>query len=54
MENCTVTKCALWPIRPVTLEKTLATRKNRQETDATLDALVDGLEDEDEATEILK
>ena len=46
VELCTVRACALWEVRPITMETMLARRKAKG--DVNLDALVDGLEDEDE------
>lgn len=45
-ENCTVRTCALWEVRPITMETMLARRKAKG--DVNLDALVDSLEDESE------
>lgn len=44
-EDCTVRTCPLWKSRPVTMETTLARRKDKS-VDADLDAIVDGLDDE--------
>ena len=45
VENCTSEKtCPLWPHRPVTTETVLLRRKDKLD----LNAIVDGLEDEDE------
>lgn len=52
VEECNVRSCALWEVRPITMETMLARRKAKGSADVNLDALVDGLEDEadDEAT----
>ena len=50
VELCTSEKsCALWPYRPITMATTLTNRKGvGVTTELDLDALVDGLEDEEE------
>ena len=45
-ENCTVVSCALWPVRPVTMESLLAARKDKK---GEMDALIAGLEDEEDS-----
>ena len=46
VENCKSEKtCALWPYRPITTETLRLQRKGK--TDADIDAIVDGLEDEE-------
>jgi hypothetical protein len=47
VEQCTVKSCALYEVRPVTMESMLAKRKEKGATALDLDALVDGLEDDD-------
>lgn len=48
IEDCRVTKCALWPVRPMTVETINLNRKARGTVDSELDidALVAGMEDE--------
>lgn len=50
VEKCTSEgRCALWPYRPVTVATLNKQRKGEGSTgDLNLDALVDGLEDEDD------
>lgn len=48
VEECRVFSCALWEVRPITMELMLARRKEKSAGAVNLDALVDGLEDEDE------
>ncbi len=48
VEQCTVRSCALWEVRPVTVITLNARRKTAGGTDVDIDALVAGLEDEDE------
>ena len=43
VEACTVRSCPLWEVRPVTMETMIARRKGK----INLDALVDGLDDEE-------
>ncbi len=50
VESCTVRSCALWEVRPVTVATLNARRKCAAagaELDLDLNALVDGLDDED-------
>lgn len=47
VELCTVRKCALWPVRPMTVATINANRKVRSEG-INLDALVAGLDDEED------
>lgn len=44
VENCSVKSCALWEVRPVTMETQLSRRKDKN----SIDTLVAGLEDDDE------
>lgn len=46
VENCTVKSCALWEVRPITMESILARRKGANAETTDIDALVDSLEDE--------
>ena len=46
VEGCTVKTCALWEVRPVTMETILTRRKDKGAETVDLDALVDGLDDE--------
>jgi hypothetical protein len=49
VEECRVRSCPLWEVRPITMETMLARRKDNKGTaDVDLDALVDGMDDEDE------
>ena len=49
VELCTSEKsCALWPYRPITMATLNANRKGGVASELNLDALVDGLEDDDE------
>ena len=50
-ENCRVFSCALWEVRPITMELMLTRRKEKSTGTVNLDALVDGLEDEDELSD---
>jgi hypothetical protein len=43
--------CPLWEVRPITMETMLARRKEKSAAGVDLDALVEGLEDEDETPE---
>lgn len=47
IEACTIKSCALWPVRPVSIATITLNRKQRQD-DLAINALVDGLEDEEE------
>lgn len=46
VEECRVKTCALWEVRPVTMDTILARRKDKGPETVDIDALVDGLEDE--------
>jgi hypothetical protein len=49
VENCTSEKsCALWPYRPITMATLHANRSGKAADGLNLDALIDGLEDDDE------
>jgi hypothetical protein len=48
VENCTVKACPLWEVRPVTMETTLVRRKGKAGEDAALNAIIDGLEDDED------
>lgn len=48
VELCRVKSCALWEVRPVTMETVLLRRKDNNATSVDIDSLVDGLDDEDE------
>lgn len=48
VEQCTVRACALWPVRPVSVATITLQRKLRAESGVNLDALVAGLDDEEE------
>lgn len=45
-ESCNVKTCALWEVRPITMETMLARRKGKNTAD--VDALIEGLDDEEE------
>ena len=47
VEACTVRSCALWEVRPITMETMLRNRKAKGAAELDLDALVDGLDDDD-------
>ena len=47
-EECRVTSCPLWEVRPVTMELMLARRKGKSDSVADIDALVNSLEDEED------
>ena len=48
VQDCRVTSCALWEVRPITMETLLARRKTKSVGDGTdLDALVAGMDDEE-------
>lgn len=49
VELCRVKKCALWPVRPMTVATINLNRKTRTEVaDIDLDAVLAGLEDEED------
>jgi len=48
VEECTVRSCPLWEIRPLTMETILIRRKGKVGTDSVIDALVAGLEDDED------
>ena len=55
VEMCNIRSCALWPVRPITVATLNANRKKANaEAGVTVDinALVDGLPDDDEETEM--
>lgn len=47
VEECRVTACPLWPVRPMTTATVIAVRKAKG-TELNIDSLIDGLDDEDE------
>jgi hypothetical protein len=47
VQNCTVRSCALWEVRPITMETMLRNRKEKGGADVDIDALVAGLDEED-------
>ncbi len=49
VEDCRVFSCALWEVRPITMETLLRNRKEKGTlgVDSDLDALVDGLDDDE-------
>lgn len=46
-EACTVRTCALWAVRPITMETIIANRKNRG-IEVDVKSIVDGLPDSEE------
>lgn len=53
VEACTVRSCALWPVRPLTMETVIANRKGGGKVipiEIDVDSVVDGLEDEEDET----
>jgi hypothetical protein len=48
VEACTVQKCPLWSVRPMTVATINLVRKGKSDDAAEIAALIDGLEDEDE------
>jgi len=54
VEACTVRSCALWEVRPISVATLTARRKVTSTGDIglDLDALVDGLEDDDDETPV--
>lgn len=53
VEECRVTSCPLWEVRPITMETMLARRKgNKDATGVDLDALVNDMDDEDDVTPV--
>ena len=49
VEECTVKSCALWEVRPITMESMLRVRKEKGVGAIDLDALVEGLDDDEDA-----
>lgn len=47
IEDCTVRSCPLWAVRPMTVA-TINANRNKRGNNLNLDALVDGLPDDDE------
>lgn len=55
-ESCRSIHCALWPVRPITVATLNANRKKSNVeagTSVDIDALVNGLPDDDEETEMV-
>ena len=53
VEQCTVTRCPLWVVRPMTVATINANRKVLAETAGLdIDALIAGLDDEDEEASV--
>lgn len=51
VEMCRVTKCALWPVRPMTVATINLQRKTRAaEAEIDMDAILADLEDEEDKT----
>lgn len=49
-ENCSVISCALWEVRPITMETMLRNRKEKGAAGVDLDALIEGLDDDEDVT----
>jgi hypothetical protein len=49
VESCTVRSCALWEVRPITMETMLRNRKEKGAAGVDLDALIADLDDEEDA-----
>lgn len=49
-ENCSVKSCALWEVRPITMETMLRNRKEKGAAGVDLDALIEGLDDDEDVT----
>ena len=52
VENCKSQHCALWQHRPITVATITMNRKNGAAGELDVDALVAGLDDEDEIAEV--
>lgn len=48
VESCTVRSCALWEVRPITMETMLRNRKEKGAAGVDIDALVADLDDEED------
>lgn len=48
VEQCNIRSCALWPVRPMSVATIILKRKERNENDIDIDALVAGLPDDEE------
>ncbi len=51
VEECTVYSCALWEVRPVTMEYTATRRKGKGADGVDLDAILDSIDNDDETLE---
>lgn len=49
VEDCRVRSCALWEVRPITMETMLRNRKEKGAAGVDIDALVEGLDDDEDA-----
>ena len=49
VEDCRVRSCALWEVRPITMETMLRNRKEKGAAGVDIDALVADLDDEEDA-----
>lgn len=47
VEECRVKSCALWEVRPITMETMLRNRKEKGAANLDLESLIEGLDDED-------
>jgi hypothetical protein len=50
VQECTVKSCALWEVRPITMELMLRNRKEKGAAGVDLDALIEGLDDDEDVT----
>lgn len=50
VQECRVKACALWEVRPITMELMLRNRKEKGAADVDLDALIEGLDDDEDVT----
>jgi len=50
VEQCNIQKCALWPVRPMSINTIILKRKERG-NDVDIDALVAGLPDDEEVAD---
>jgi hypothetical protein len=48
VEECRVRSCALWEVRPITMETMLKNRKEKGASGIDIDALVESLDDDEE------
>ncbi len=53
VQECRVKACALWEVRPITMELMLRNRKEKGAAGVDLDALIDGLDDDEDVTSVV-